>query len=289
MLGKYLLESVPQGYEIHGLSRGGWPEQLSSLATMHKIQITDVKSVTKLLDEIKPDVVVHAAAEGRVDVVEGQIDVYKLLNIEVGEAIAKYCARNQSQNVFISSNAVFGGRVSTYNDESTPDPVNDYGRLKLSAELAVTSAHPESLILRPILMYGWPFPEGRGNPVVSWVKRLRVGEQIKVVDDVRTEPLAAWDCASAVWNGIRTQSSGVINVSGGASVTLVELARLTAKVFELNSELICAIPSSELTGLASRPMNTSFSLLRLKSDLGVFPTNPKTGLEMLRVNEDPAK
>jgi len=134
-------------------------------------------------------------------------------------------------------------------------------------------------------MYGWPYPGGRSNPVVYWIEQIRAGISISVVDDVWTEPLAAWDCARAIWNGIERGSVGSVNVSGGVRVSLYELALLTATVFDLDSNLIHPISSKSLQNLAPRPMDTSFTLTRLKSDLGVQPVGLEMGLKVLRDSE----
>jgi dTDP-4-dehydrorhamnose reductase len=252
---------------------------------MHLADVNDEAATIRLIEKLKPDIIIHTAAEGRVDAVEGKVGLFRPINVTFSGSIAKLCDRHGSQFVFISSNAVFGGSPFPYTDEAVRDPINDYGRLKAEAEDVVRLADANVLILRPILMYGWPYPTSRTNPVAHWVQQLRAGSPITVVDDVWTEPLAAWDCAQAVWSGIRTRAVGAINVSGGVRMSLYDLAVLTASVFDLDASLVVAISSSSLANIAPRPISTSFDLVRLKSDLGVIPVNPAEGLATLRDRE----
>jgi len=285
LLGKHLVTRCPPATEIHGLSRGNWPAELESLCTMHEVDLLAHEATFDLLELLAPDVVIHAAAEGRVDMVQGKISEHEALNVEMGRKLAEFCTRRNIRFVFISSNAVFGGSKVRYSDDSEFDPVNDYGVLKGKAEAAVLQANPSALILRPILMYGWPFSSGRQNPAVQWVKSLREGVPVSVVDDVWTQPLAAWDCADAVWSGAASHLNGGVNVSGGESSSLYEFALKTAAVFDLDTSLVLAISSADLPQLAPRPINTEFDLIRLRNDLHVNPNSLQEGLEFLRASE----
>lgn len=285
LLGRYLVLGRDLDTEIEGISRHAWPGDRLGACKMHEVDVVNRAALTSALDSIRPDVIVHAAAEGRVDAVEGHMEAYRPLNVGVSEHLAQYCADSDIQYVFVSSNAVFGGASAPLADNSPCDPVNDYGRLKAEAEAAVSAANPDALIVRPILMYGWPYPDHRLNPVVHWVRELRAGRPVSVVDDVWTQPLAAWDCASAIWSGIARAARGVINVSGGVRITLHDLAVMTSDSFELDRSLISAISSDSLPNMAPRPMDTAFDLVRLRTDLGVNPVGPAQGLSLLRQSE----
>jgi dTDP-4-dehydrorhamnose reductase len=247
--------------------------------------VSDQAKLFETLEHIAPDVIIHAAAEGGVDTVEGKVSQYRELNVGASRGIAAFTRARGIQYVFVSSNAVFGDEGRIYRDDSPHSPVNDYGRLKSEAEDAVMSANSEALIVRPILMYGWPYPGRRLNPVVGWINSLRARRPISVVNDVWTEPLAAWDCADAIWSGISAHATGAINISGGVRMTLYELAIMTGEVFNLDTGQIRPISSASLPGLAPRPMDTAFDLVRLTNELLVSPMGPSEGLAVLRDTE----
>ncbi len=285
LLGRYLLETCDENTVVHGISRGGWPQSLSEECQTHEVDLTDLDAVTRILDQVKPDAIVHAAAEGRVDIVEANPDEYRPLNVLASADLAILAESRGIQYVFISSNAVFGGNGSCYSDDGQLDPVNQYGILKAEAERAVLHSNPQALVIRPLLMYGWPMPEQRLNPVVGWINQLRKGEHISVVDDVWNEPLAAWDCARAIWSGLEVGATGPINVSGGVRMSLYEFALLTSSVFELDSNLVVPISSESLPEMAPRPKDTTFDLVRLTTELGIEPDDPTRGLRRLRETE----
>jgi len=230
-------------------------------------------------------VIIHTAAEGRVDAVQKRINEFRTLNVELPSLLSKYAKNSGAQIVHLSSNAVFGGRAESYSDYSGFDPINDYGSLKAEAEKSVIEQNPSALVVRPILMYGWPQPSGRQNPVTSWISNLREGKTIRVVDDVWSEPLAAWDCAEAIWCALDKEMSGPLNVSGGVKMSLLEFAHTVASVFEMDSSLIEPASSGDFPTLAPRPASTSFDLKRLTGELDFHPSSPLEGLEKLKRDE----
>jgi dTDP-4-dehydrorhamnose reductase len=285
LLGKYLVARDETGIEFHGISRSDQKASAKNDYLFHQIDVTDRVNLFRALDEIDPQVIIHTAAEGAVDAVEGKADLYRNLNVAVSSNLATYSHSRDIQYVFVSSNAVFQGSGLVYSDDSGHSPVNDYGRLKAEAENEVVSMNKEALIVRPILMYGWPHTGRRLNPVVSWIESLRAGRSISVVDDVWTEPLAVWDCADAIWRAIAARATGGINISGGVRMTLHELAMLVGEVFDLDTRKIHAISAATLTGLAPRPIDTSFDLVRLTTELGLIPMTPAQGLHLLKATE----
>lgn len=285
LLGRHILDQQPAGTEILAFSRQTIHIANSEFIEFACANLLDTSKVTEIFDSWKPDVIIHAAAEGSVDAVEGNVNKFRPLNVEVPRELALWAANNNSQFVFVSSNAVYGGRQDAYDDYDPVDPINDYGRLKVEAETAVLSQLPSAFIPRPILMYGWPSPTGRNNPVSWWVNSLRAGHEIRVVDDTFSEPIAAWDAASAIWAGIACRTSGPVNLSSGVSTSLYEFAKESARAFGLNEALILPISSESLVGIAPRPRMTQFNGRRMKNELKIEPMSPEQGLIQLKQKE----
>ena len=285
LLGQHLIQSRSQESEILGIIRPRDSTGSRVDCETRELDLTQFSEVIQVLDTFAPEVIIHTAAEGRVDAVQKRIDEFRTLNVELPSLLSKYAKNSGAQIVHLSSNAVFGGKAESYSDYSGLDPINDYGVLKAEAERSVIEQNPGALIVRPILMYGWPQPSGRQNPVTSWISNLREGKKIRVVDDVWTEPLSAWDCAEAVWCALDTEMSGPLNVSGGVKMSLLEFAHMVASVFELDSSLIEPASSGDFPTLAPRPLSTSFDLKRLTEELHFHPFSPLEGLEKLKRNE----
>jgi dTDP-4-dehydrorhamnose reductase len=285
LLGKYLAKNCPTKLEIHGIAKDGYGNLNLLNYQPHQLNLLNFKLLLKKLNDINPDVIIHTAGEGSVDIVQNRIDLYRPLNVGVTEVIAQYCKDFQKKLVFVSSNAIYGGSKSAYSDYSVCSPINDYGILKCEAEKIVKNLCSEYLIVRPIMMYGWPSPGKRINPVVNWINLMRDGKPIFVVNDIWTQPLAVWDCAEAIWKAIQMNMVGEVNISGDELISLYEFALLTGKIFNLNNDLIKQVNSTHFMQLAPRPSCTIFDLIRLKSELNIEPKGNRFGLEVLRNSE----
>jgi dTDP-4-dehydrorhamnose reductase len=281
LLGTHLISEAPSGTQIFTLSRRPLTHSNSSVIGSRLLDLLQSRELTDVLDAWMPDAVIHAAAEGSVDAVEGRLSTFRPLNVEVPRQIAAWCQRHGRKFAFISSNAVFGGGLDPIGDDALPSPINDYGRLKTEAERAVQDESPDVFIPRPILMYGWPSAGGRSNPAVWWVSELRNGSQIRVVNDVISEPIGAWDVARGIWSGVEQGVRGAVNLSSGCAVTLHEFAETTARAFDLDFDLVSAVSSSEFPGLAPRPAITKFTGERMRKDLGLRPSELSVGLAEL--------
>lgn len=282
ILGRYLAMTVPADVELHGIAR-----RLASVpnVTSHPTDLLSASDVRNTLDGIRPDLIINAAAEGSVDAIEGHSDAYRPLNVYAAEMLAFYAASHGISMIQISSNAVFGESSAPLREDSQRIPLNDYGRLKVEAEDAVLNANPASLVVRPILMYGWPPPFQRNNPATHWVGEARAGRISRVVTDVYTQPLAAIDCARTVWESAQLKVNGMLNVSGGVTMSLFEFARATMDEFGLPHEYVQAAASADFPGIAPRPRRVEFDLSRLHDELDLHPMKPRDGLAWLRATE----
>jgi len=134
----------------------------------------------------------------------------------------------------LGSNAVYGESDGPLTEDSPQLPVNDYGRLKVEAEKAVRKVNPQTLIVRPILMYGWPLPLQRVNPVVHWLNEPRAGPSVKVVVDVQTKPLAPIECVIATQEVEEISKNDSIALTVKATIILVIFPCSTLKEFQFD-------------------------------------------------------
>lgn len=281
LLGKALLETTPEDcepvatYHCH-LPPVEWRSRCIPL------DVRDEASVDAVVDDVRPDVVIHTASLGSVDQAEREPDVVRQVNVEGTRVIGRSCARAHARFVFISSNAVFDGRHPPYDEDAPMSAANRYGALKIEAELRLRGLRLPHLIIRPILLYGWPWPGGRENVVTRWLSRLEKGQSVDVAQDVYSMPLLAANCAEAIWAAVRRERQGTYHVAGADRVSLVTFAQETARVFGCDEELVIGVPSESFTMLAPRPRDTSFVTTKMAQELGVQPLGMREGLTIMQ-------
>jgi len=284
LLGKALLETAPGGVEVFGTY---FPNPIPR-TPFRPMDVRDEAQVVQVFEWARPDWVIHTASIGSVDYAEHHREESWAVNVGGTQNVGRLCLQYGAKLIFISSNAVFDGEHPLYAEEAPLSPVNYYGQLKVEGERWVQSSGIEYVIVRPILMYGWHNPGERGNWVTIWIQKLGQRERVRVVNDVRSKPLYARNCAEAVWAIVTQNRRGIYHVAGADHITLYELALRTAQVFELDATLIEPISIHSLPEIAPRPRDTSFDTTKMERELGVKPMSVIEGLTSMKA-ERPAQ
>lgn len=283
LLGAGIIRRRPDGWDVVGAQRGdGAALADHEGVTTVRCDVTDGDAVRSLLDRGAFDAVVHAAGEGRVDVVEQDPAGARPGLVDAPALLARETAERGLRFVHISTNAVFGGDRPPYGEEDATDPVNAYGRLKAEADRAVLAVHPEAAILRPILMFGWPPSGARGNPVTMVVDALRSGRRVRLVDDVRENPVLNLQVGDAAWALVRGRTRGIVHVAGATRIDRHGLGLMVAERFGLDASLIDRVGSDAFPALARRPAETTFRTTRMEDELGVLPLRLEDALDLMR-------
>ncbi|KAF3009627.1 hypothetical protein E8E13_007272 [Curvularia kusanoi] len=125
-----------------------------------QLNILSPTSITDTLDTVRPDVVVHCAANRFPDSCTANPAAARNLNVEASRALAAATAARGIFLIYISTDYVFAGRPgeAPYLASATPDPPNIYGRTKLEGERAVLDAAAAApngaVVLRVPILYG---------------------------------------------------------------------------------------------------------------------------------------
>ncbi|CAO1618240.1 unnamed protein product [Parajaminaea phylloscopi] len=151
LLGRAIFSHLQsQDHEVLGLanSRADGP--------LIKQDLLEQDSLRKRITDFAPDIVLHAAAERRPDVVEKDPERSHELNVEVPRRLAQLCGEIGARLIYISTDYVFDGSKPPYSVDSEPNPLNAYGTSKLLGERAVRDAGKEGMVtsLRVPVLYG---------------------------------------------------------------------------------------------------------------------------------------
>ena len=281
LLGKGMEETAPEGWNIVSLHQRGY--QIEDATALHLVlDIREKKSADKVFADYKFDAVIHAAGIANVDYVETHYAESLESNLEGTFNIASAARRAGVYFVYVSTNAVFDGQHAPYSETDAPNPVNKYGEIKLQCERLISETLTDSSIVRPILMYGWNHAVNRPN-IVTWVRRrLQRGEIVELVDDVTENPLYNLQCAEALWAVVEKRPSGVFHVAGKDACNRYEFGRKIAEVFGLDASLITRVDSSRFPDIAKRPPNTTLSVKRMETELGVPALRLEDGLKSMK-------
>ena len=132
------------------------------------------------IQEIKPTIIVNAAAYTAVDRAETERAVARSLNVDAPAVMAEEARKCGAFMLHYSTDYVFDGRSETPYDESDQtNPQSVYGATKLEGELAVAASGASHLVLRTSWVYG---DRGR-NFLLTILSLARERSDLAIVDD----------------------------------------------------------------------------------------------------------
>lgn len=256
--------------------------------TYAEMDIGSESSVQSVLSKYKPDVVINTAAMTNVDACESQREEATLLNATAVRYLTAVLSDLQKKNpgyeihfIHLSTDFIFDGENGPYREEDQPHPISHYAETKLMGEKYTMGSGLKWSILRTIIVYGIADDMSRSN-LVLWAKgALEKGQKINVVNDQFRSPTLAEDLAEGCILCAEKGATGVFNISGEKTESILELVYKVADYWELDKTLINPVSSATINQPAKRPPRTGFIIDKAKSVLGYKPHSFEEGLVVL--------
>ncbi len=217
-------ELVKRGYEAVGTDlaetyAGVQDESAVVTAPYVSLDITDEAAVEAVINDVKPDAVVHCAAWTAVDLAEDEDKHDKVVAVNVNgtENIAKACKKVDCKMVYLSTDYVFDGQGENAWDADCKDykPLNVYGQTKLDGELAVSSILEKYFIVR----IAWVFGLNGNNFIKTMLNVGKKYDTVRVVNDQIGTPTYTYDLARLLVDMIETDKYGYYHATNEGGYT----------------------------------------------------------------------
>lgn len=237
-----------------------------------QLDLTRPDDLVAKIRELRPDVIVNAAAYTNVDKAEEEQQLAHAINAQAPGIMAEEAAKLGALIVHYSTDYVFDGeKEGPYTETDTPNPLNVYGKSKLEGERAVQAANPRHLIFRTSWVYA-----GRGkNFFLTMLKRLQNDEQLRVVDDQFGAPTWSRELADITRRALahlRPEHAGLYNAAASGSTTWFSYAKAIAEFAAQQGMPVKArfVPISyrDYPTKTRRPGNSVFDLGKLENTFG---------------------
>ena len=218
----------------------------------------DADAVRRAVLQCRPQFVINCVGYIRVDDCEDRLAEAFTINAIGALNIARASAEVDACCVYISTDYVFDGEKKTpYIESDFTRPINVYGTSKLAGELLVRQTTSRSLIIRTASLFGRTGARGKGgNFVETILAKAKLGDPLKVVDDIRISPTYTRDAAKAIASHLGAGQEGIIHVANSGSCTWYKFARQALDLCRIEVP-ICAVSSAAYPMRARRPRNSS--------------------------------
>lgn len=276
LLGSTLLRHLKEmGAEIIALSNSR-RLAIEKVEWIHQ-NLLDEFSVKSLLRAYQPDVIVYATGLTSVDQCETDVTRAMQLNSIIPADFAKAAAKNSSQYVYISTDALFDGEMPHTTELSQPEPINVYGYSKLYGEQLVQHFNKEALILRTNF-YGKGLPWRVSFSDWLW-NQYSESKAFNAFSDCYFSPIDLDSLASSLINAVHLNALGVYNVAGSERLSKYDFAVYFAKYFGFDPTLAKHSKIEDAHLLAPRQRDMSFDVRKLSKLLNITMPTIKQGFE----------
>ncbi len=223
----------------------------------------------------RPHIVIHLAAETRVDWCEEHPEETFLVNVAGTRVLAKACREIGARLLYLSTDYVFDGAKRVPYLEGDPTaPLSVYGRSKEQAEQAVLSTLENRLVVRSASLFGL----GRRHFAAAVLAQAREGRTLRIVDDQVQSPTWVGHLAPAIVAAARSDLQGIVHVSASGSCTWLDFALAILARAGVHAD-VRPISTLELARPARRPAYSVLDLTRAEEALGVRLPHWQEGLD----------
>jgi dTDP-4-dehydrorhamnose reductase len=241
-----------------------------------KVNLKDTKSIlldldskevlTKLFDELQPQLVIHAAGLTNVEACEANPTLAKYINVALTKNLVKACANLNIPMVYISTDHLFSGNESLIDEDFPVSPMNVYAKTKVEAEAYVQHTYPEALIIRTnFYAWGTSYRHSFSDMVIN---NLRAGKKISLFKDIYFTPILVEPLVYIVHELVHKKAKGIFNVVGDDRISKYDFGLMIAREFNLDNSLIENGKIIDKPSLVKRPHDMSLSNEKVTNYLG---------------------
>lgn len=230
-----------------------------------RLDITDGQAVSKAVEEIKPDVIIHCAAWTAVDAAEDEenrktVDAINHIGTKNLALAAKAVG---AKLIYISTDYVFDGQGEEpwKPDDKNYAPLNVYGASKLAGELAVAETLEKFFIVR----IAWVFGFNGKNFIKTMINVGKTHDTVRVVSDQIGTPTYTLDLARLLVDMAETDKYGYYHATNeGGYISWYDFTKEIYRQAGMDTKVIPVTTAEYGLSKAARPYNSRLDKSKLK-------------------------
>jgi len=240
--------------------------------------LTENNRISSIINNSKPDIIIHTAAYPSVDFCEINHELADELHVNATKTIVDCAIKNNSKVIFLSTDGVFEGELNKkYNENDIPKPINYYGKTKLNAEKIVLEKS-DNVVLRTAVVYGWHVKSRFTNWILDYLRQNKVVDPF--IDQFNT-PTLVDDLAKSMIKIIENNIAGLFHATGKTCLNRYEFAVKLANSFGHDKKLILPVTSNEKKQGAPRPSSTCLDSSKLEKTINFQFSDIEKGISFI--------
>ncbi|MDF7790950.1 dTDP-4-dehydrorhamnose reductase [Pantoea ananatis] len=243
-------------------------------------------AIAQTIRQLKPCIIVNAAAYTAVDKAESDTEQAYLLNADCVEVIAKEAEKIDAWIVHYSTDYVFSGKGEMpWRESDITEPVNIYGASKLAGEKAIQMHSSKYLIFRT----SWVYAAKGNNFAKTMLNLAKNKKELSIINDQYGAPTGAELLADCTAHALRVavsqpEVSGIYHLVASGITTWFDYASLVFSEARNNGamlelERVKAVPTSVYPTPAPRPNNSRLDNTKFQQTFKVKLPEWETGVK----------
>jgi len=255
LVGRQVVKDLTEkNHEVYSCYHNQKPQHGNSIF----LDLTDLSKIPTIIEQVKPDVIIHLAAMTDVDDCETQKDLAFLINSNATEKLAKEAALQNVFFVYMSTDYIFDGKKDFWKENDKPNPLGNYGKSKLEGEKTIENLASSWCITRISTPFGF-HPTKKSFPL--WVaENLKSKKEINVIVDQFTSPTFVPNLSKMLIEISERQLLGIFHVSGASRISRYEFAELVSEKLNLDKKFLKPSTMDEIKWKAKRPKDSSLDV-----------------------------
>ena len=223
------------------------------------------ETLAAVVAQVRPDVIVNAAAHTAVDRCESEPELARAINASAPAVLAQAAEEAGAWLVHYSTDYVFDGSgAAPWREGDATGPLSVYGATKLEGEQAIRASGCRHFIVRT----SWVHSARGGNFARTMLRLAAEREALSVIDDQFGAPTSAELLADATAHMLRRigqghELAGTYHVAAAGVCTwheyacyAIDFARAHGHSVRVSPDAIVAVPTSHYPTPARRPANS---------------------------------
>jgi len=249
-----------------------------------KLDITNINSIKKNIEKIKPNIIINCAANTNLDFLETHQDIAFDINANGVQNLIEVVRQNNIRLVHISTDSIFDGSSGSYSENDIPNPINVYSKSKLLGEKYILNNLKNEVIIRTNFYGHDNDNKFLFNQILNSLKNKKT---FTAFDDIIFNPLEISNLSKMIVEISLKNYTGIINMASDDILSKYEFAIEISKNLDYDQNLIKKGNSNEMNFTANRPKNTSLTNYRMKNEIKTKITTLSNWLKMVKNDYNP--
>ena len=237
-----------------------------NLKNFIKLDLLNKKKLKIIISNLKPDIILHAAALTNIEKCEEDKKLAKQLNIQTTKNLVEVAKTLKCKMVFISTDHLFRKKKLFFTESDATNPLNYYAMTKKTSEDIITDNLKNYLILRTNF-FGIG-PKYRKSFSDKIVEKLKKNKKLYLFNDVYFSPININFLCKIINKLILKNIRGVFNVSSNQNLSKYEFGLLICEKLNFDKNLIKPIKLNDKK-ITKRPNFMSLSNKKLIKTLKI--------------------